>query len=199
MSMVTDEPESSPAPAQPDQLTGRDPQESALDVNLRTSASAEEILRAIRRILQSITIHSKQLYRKAGLTVPQLLCLRAIGRANRAEVTAAEVSRQVQLSPATVTGILDRLERSGLVVRERRSQDRRKISLSLTDKGIQRMESLDPSLQDRFLTRLMGLQESERQHILGTLQGLVEMIEGSDLEASPILISGEIKDPPPGA
>ena len=171
--------------------------ESALDVQIDTSQSAEDILRAIRRILQSITIHSKQLYRQAGLTVPQMLCLRAIGRAARDEVTAAEVARQVQLSPATVTGILDRLERYGLIIRERRSRDRRKICLNLTPVGKERMESLDPSLQDRFLVRLMALEESDRKDILRTLGRLVEMIEGSSIDAAPILVMGDVKDPTP--
>ena len=171
--------------------------ESALDVQIDASRSAEDILRAIRRILQSITIHSKKLYRQAGLTVPQMLCLRAIGGADHDEVTAAEVARQVQLSPATVTGILDRLERYGLIVRERRSKDRRKICLSLTPEGTERMESLDPSLQDRFLVRLMSLEESDRQDILRTLGRLGEMIEGSSIDAAPILVMGDVKNPTP--
>ena len=165
-------------------------------MQIDASQSAEDILRAIRRILQSITIHSKQLYRQAGLTVPQMLCLRAIGRADHNEVTAAEVARQVQLTPATVTGILDRLERNGLIIRERRSRDRRKICLNLTPVGKEHMESLDPSLQDRFLVRLMTLDETDRLAILGTLKRLVEMIEGSSIDASPILVVGDVKDPP---
>lgn len=167
--------------------------QSALEVDIDASQSAEDILREIRRIVQSITIHSKQLYRNSGLTIPQLLCLRAIGQSEKDEFTAAEVSRQVQLSPATVTGIIDRLERAGLVVRERRSRDRRKICLDLTPAGVERMESLAPPLQDRFLKRVMGLSEPERQSILYTLQKLVDMIEGSEIEASPILVTGDIK------
>ena len=45
------------------------------------SRSADQILRALRSIMQSITIHSKKLYRDSGLTLPQMLCLRAIAAA----------------------------------------------------------------------------------------------------------------------
>jgi DNA-binding MarR family transcriptional regulator len=155
---------------------------------------AYEIIRALRRIVQGIYIHSKQLYREAGLTMPQLLCLKAIQEADHDEVTAAEVSRTVQLRPATVTGILDRLERDGLVLRERRSRDRRKICLSLTAEATRRLGRLPLTLQDRFLGRLLQLEGEERQQLLEALQRVVGMIDASNIDASPILVSGDVKD-----
>lgn len=159
------------------------------------SATADDILRAIRRIVQGITIHSKQLYRQTGLTVPQLLCLRAIAAAEEGEITAAEVSRTIRISPATVTGILDRLERSDLVRRERRSKDRRKISLVLTPKGKQRLAT--KSLQDRFMQRVMNLDEQSRQEMLAGLQRAVEMLDASSLEAAPVLAPGDLAQETP--
>jgi len=161
------------------------------------SRSADQILRALRSIMQSITIHSKKLYRDAGLTLPQMLCLRAISAAEQDEVTAAMVSRQVHLSPATVTGIIDRLERNDFVERERRSRDRRKICLNLTPKGEERLQTMDPSLQDRFLHRLMGLEEEEQAQLLSALHRIEALIEGSNIDASPILAVGDLKQPAP--
>ena len=161
------------------------------------SQSADQILRALRSIMQSITIHSKKLYRDAGLTLPQMLCLRAIAASYDSEVTAAQVSRQVHLSPATVTGIVDRLERNGFVERERRSKDRRKICLNLTPKGEERLQTMDPSLQDRFLARLMGLDEAEQAQMLAVLQRIEGLLEASNIDASPILAVGDLKDPAP--
>lgn len=163
------------------------------------SQSADEILRALRRIMQSITIHSKKLYRQSGLTLPQLLCLRAIATSKEEEITAAIVSRQVHLSPATVTGIVDRLERDGHVVRERRSRDRRKICLNLTPKGEERLQTMDPSLQDRFLHRIDRLEQDEQVQIIATLRRIEELMEASSIEASPILAVGDLKQPAPEA
>ena len=158
--------------------------------------SAYEILRAIRRIVQSITIHSKHLYRQSGLTVPQLLCLRAVGLSQQPEVTAADVAREVQLTPATVTGILDRLERDGLIKRERRSRDRRKICLSITEAGRQHMQPATPTLHDRFVVRLMSLDEQQRRALLASLEHVVDMIEASSIDAAPILVTGDISKEP---
>jgi DNA-binding MarR family transcriptional regulator len=128
--------------------------------------------------------------------VPQLLCLKAIQGADHDEVTAAEVSRVVQLRPATVTGILDRLERDGLIRRERRSRDRRKVCLNVTDAGSERLEKLPITLQDRFVGRLMELDSEERGQLLATLERVVEMVDASKIDASPILVSGDVKGTP---
>lgn len=157
----------------------------------RLSEEADRILRAMRRIVRSVTIHSKRLFRQTGLTLPQTLCLRAIDAAGDKPVTAATIARQIQLSPATITGILDRLERGGMLQRERDSRDRRKVYLKLTAKGQQWLLSLPLSLQDRVVQRLNDLSEQERRDLLNSLEQLVDMIDASSLDASPLLVPGE--------
>ncbi len=171
-----------------------DPSTEAISQASPHSTTAEEILRAIRRIVQGITIHSKKLYKQSGLTVPQLLCLRAIAAAEQGEITAAEVSRHIGIGPATVTGILDRLERSDLVQRVRRSSDRRKVSLVLTEKGRERIAAR--SLQDQFVAAIMAIDESERTAMLHSLEKVVDMLGASNLDAAPILASGDLNRPP---
>jgi DNA-binding MarR family transcriptional regulator len=150
---------------------------------------AFEILRSIRRILRQVSMHSRELSRSAGLTVPQLLCVRAIGRGT-GEVSAADVSREVHLSAATVSRILDRLERDGLVRRERTSSDRRKVCLTLTDTGRERLAKVPLPLQDRFLDRVRTLPPAERDMLLRSLEQIVNLMEADDLDASPVLTPG---------
>jgi DNA-binding MarR family transcriptional regulator len=155
---------------------------------LATENISDDVLRALRRILRKISQHSRQLSREAGLTVPQLLCLRVIGDAAReAEVTAAMVSQSVQLSPATVSRILDRLEKRQLILRERRSNDRRKVCLSLTDAGRHKVDELPTPLQEQFVTRMQSLPMEEQSQLLGTLETIVEMMEAANLDAAPVL------------
>lgn len=167
------------------------------DAALAMTPEAEEILRAIRRIVQSATLHSKRLYRDSGLTVPQVLCLRAIAAARSLEVTPAQIARQVQLSPATVTGILDRLVRYGLILRQRLEHDRRKVGLRLTEQGRERLAVQPVPLQERFLTRLDALDGDERQRLLGALRQVVDMMEAAEIDASPILATGDVKKSAP--
>ncbi len=156
---------------------------------------ADDMLRAIRRIVRRVSEHSQYLSREAGLTVPQLLVLKAIGKEEdaggaTAEVTVVRVSQEVQLSPATVSRIVDRLERAGLVLRERRAKDRRKVCLSLTPAGLERWQTLPKPLQDRFVERLAGLPDAEREGLLASLHRVIELMDAEDLDAAPVLAPG---------
>lgn len=154
---------------------------------------ADEVLTSIRQIVRRISEHSKALSQMVGLTVPQLLCLKAIGHLERGEdeITVVMVGKQVQLSAATVSRIVDRLVRSGLVERERRSQDRRRVCLSLTDAGLERFQTLPTALQEKFVERFSALSDDERDTILSSLHRIVAMMDAEDVDAAPILVPGE--------
>jgi MarR family transcriptional regulator, organic hydroperoxide resistance regulator len=51
------------------------------------------------------------------------------------EATPRQVARRMWVNPATITGIVDTLERDGLVERRRDAADRRQVRLSLTPRG----------------------------------------------------------------
>jgi DNA-binding MarR family transcriptional regulator len=151
-----------------------------------SQAVAYEILRDLRRILRRVTLHSKYLGREAGLTLPQIVCLLAISETAGGEVTAAQISDKVQLSPPTVTGILDRLQRAGLISRERGTTDRRKVFVSLTDLGKDRLAAVPAPLQDRFVKRVMALSGEQRTALLESLRRLVTLFEAEDVDPAPL-------------
>lgn len=158
---------------------------------------AHEILRSLRRIVRRVSKHSKLLSREAGLTVPQLVCLKAVGELEEAfagdkeEITVARVSAEVHLSPATVSRIVDRLVRADLVTRVRAASDRRRVCLSLTPAGLDRFQTLPIPLQERFVRRLAELPESERRQLMEALHTITEMMDAADLDAAPLLTAGD--------
>jgi len=70
---------------------------------------------------------------KYGLTAPQYQLLTAAVAQN--DSTLGALSEQLNCSRGNVTGIVDRLERDGWLERERSAEDRRVITVKLTDKG----------------------------------------------------------------
>ncbi len=161
---------------------------------------ADEVLTSIRQIVRRISEHSKYLTREVGLTVPQLMCLKAIGEleVREPEITVNMVGKRVQLAPATASRIIDRLVRSGLVTRERRSKDRRRVCLSLTPAGLERFQTLPMPLQEKFLQRLGSLPDDERQALLDALKRIVELMDAERLDAAPILTPGlDVKENDP--
>jgi len=151
--------------------------------------AADAVLRTIRQIVRKISEHSKSLYREVGLTVPQLMCLKAIRELEKVseEVTVVMVAKELQLSAATVSRLIDRLVRAELVVRERRAKDRRKACLSLTETGLDRVESLPVPLQERFVQRLSGLPPQERSALLQSLRRIAQLMDATELDAAPML------------
>ncbi|MBO6940453.1 MAG: MarR family transcriptional regulator [Deltaproteobacteria bacterium] len=153
---------------------------------------AHEVLTAIRQIVRRVSEHSKQLSREVGLTVPQLLCLKAIGEAGAEEaLTLAGLAQRVQLSSATVSRIIDRLVRAGLVSRERGTTDRRLVRIRLTEAGEDRFESLPKPLQEEFLQKLYALPAEEREELVVALQRIADLMGAAALDVSPILVADD--------
>ncbi len=68
-----------------------------------------------------------------GLTIAQVRALFALDQNEAA--TAGEIAESARLSPASVTAMLDELERDGIVTRVRSDTDRRRVLVLLTDEG----------------------------------------------------------------
>lgn len=153
---------------------------------------ANDLLRTIRQLLRQVSIHSKQLLREVGLSVPQVICLNAIKELEgETGVTVAEVSQRVQLSPATVSRIVDRLVASGLVTRDRSAIDRRKVRIALTTSGRERLEAMPPPLQETFLRRLSELPKKKQIALRDALREVAALMSAEALEAAPVLAPDE--------
>lgn len=150
--------------------------------------SAREILRALRRILRAVDLHGRRLAQHHGLTGPQLICLREIRR--NGPLNPGQLARSVSLSPATVTGILDRLEGRALVSRRRRNRDKRQVLVQLTDQGTELLSRVAPPLQERFVERLAQLDPADRERIAASLEQVVALMDAKEIDAAPLLASG---------
>lgn len=152
----------------------------------------DEILRSLRRITRAIDIHSRRLAQEHRLTGPQLVCLRQLRTAG--ETTPSVLARQVALSQATVTGILDRLEARALITRARSHTDRRRVLLQLTAKGVSLCDAAPSPLHQTFARRLAQLPEEGQGEIAQVLRQIVAMMEAESLDASPMLVPGATID-----
>lgn len=149
----------------------------------------DEILRSLRRVIRAVDLYSRRLIAEYGLSGPQLQCLRQLQA--QGPLPTGELAQAMSLSPATVCGILDRLEARGLVVRERQAHDKRRVVVRLSVDGQTVVERAPPSLQDSFLLKLRALSRSEQTELQQSLQKLVAMMAAAELDAAPLLTSGE--------
>jgi len=94
---------------------------------------ALEFMRALWALDHALHRTSKRMAVELGVTGPQRLVIRLLGR-NRV-MTAGELARAMHVHPSTLTGVLRRLERSRLVTRDTDADDRRQTRLALTPHG----------------------------------------------------------------
>jgi DNA-binding MarR family transcriptional regulator len=132
------------------------------------------VLSAIRRIVHAVDSHSKELERALGITLPQLVVLRAIRTLG--EVTTGKLSAAASLSPATVTTILDKLEARGLVVRYRNAEDRRVVHSKLTGRGAQMLDGAPPFLHERFVSAFAKVDLARQAALVAALEQVADMM-----------------------
>ena len=142
-----------------------------------------QIVISLRRISQAIDVWSRRLLHDYGLTAPQLATLREILRGEN--VLPGTLATALHLSQPTVTGILKRLERRGLIRRERLTIDRRSVMAVATDRGRELAEQAPPLLRDRFRVELQKLAPDEQTEILRVLQNVAAMMQAPEIADGP--------------
>ncbi len=150
----------------------------------------EELLVALRRVMRAVDLRSKQLSRDVGLTGPQLLVMQNINECSG--IMVKDIAKNINLSPATITNILDRLEAKGLAQRIRSTQDKRKVGVFLTERGEAAIVDSPRPLQEHFVERFHQLKEWEQSQMVATMQRIASMMDAEGIDASPFLEVGSL-------
>jgi DNA-binding MarR family transcriptional regulator len=159
---------------------------------LNRESASDAVLIELRRIIQSIDLHSRALVKRFGLTGPQLTVLKTLD--GEGEVSVGELSKIVSLRQATVTGILERLEKRGLISRRRSNKDRRRVLVLTTEKADRLLKKAPSLLQDSFVEQFNNLDDWEQSMIKSALQRIVTMMDAKKIHAEPILTTGPIDE-----
>ena len=141
-----------------------------------------EIMQSLRRIFKAIQDYSYEVSDKFGTTGPQLWALKTISQ--NESLSLGELGRRMYLHPSTITGLIDRLEKKGLVERDRDQTDRRVIKLRLTSKGKGLVKRAPNPIQGKMIYGLRKLKRKELNSIYHSVQKLVEVVEVQDVKAT---------------
>ena len=141
-----------------------------------------EIMQSLRRIFKAIQDYSYDVSDKFGTTGPQLWALKTISQ--NENLSLGELGRRMYLHPSTITGLIDRLEKKGLVERDRDQTDRRVIKLRLTSKGKGLVKRAPNPIQGKMIYGLRKLKRKELNSIHHSVQKLVEVMEVQDVKAT---------------
>jgi len=122
---------------------------------------------------------------RVGITTQQLIVLFEV--ANNPLGGLEQLSETMQLSASTLSGIVDRLVKTELLVRERSERDRRHLELRISPAGVERVrEAFNPDTSV-FLQRMsfaLQLPEEDLQTMMRVQRQMLARLRGED-ETSP--------------
>lgn len=93
----------------------------------------QQIMRSFREVNRVLYQPFREAAEHYDTTAIQMLVLRILARNNGMKL--GELADQMQMGNSTMSGVVDRLVKAGLIVRERSKQDRRSLVMRLTEKG----------------------------------------------------------------
>jgi DNA-binding MarR family transcriptional regulator len=99
--------------------------------------------------------------RGGGLSFPQYRLVRELARAPGGELPASQLAAAAELSPPTVTQMLDQLAACGIVERTRSERDRRVVTNRLTDEGRRRLTDKDAAHAEKWRATFAELDRDE--------------------------------------
>jgi len=142
--------------------------------NARSRQAAEALVRTAP--LVSRWIERLLAAHEPPLTVAQYLALQTVAEG---QLVGAELARRAAVSPAAVSQLLAALEENGLLTRGRLEDDRRRQSLTLTDRGRQALRSAQTALRDRLAGLVADLPPPEADALVGSLELLEASLIGT--------------------
>lgn len=145
--------------------------------------STLEFMRLLWALDHVLHKRSKWMARRFGLTGPQRFALRVIGR--EPDLSAGRLAGILKVHPSTLTGILQRVERRGFLMRRVDQGDRRRVRLELTPSGRAVTASSGGSIEDLVAGVLRRASPGKLTATTGVLKAMVHALESGAAPARP--------------
>ena len=135
-----------------------------------------EVLRELLRILvRNLGILEKSDASCCGVTISQCHALVEIGRSQK--ISLIELADLLGLDKSTMSRTISNLVDADLVAREIDPENRRYISLQLTEKGIEVFKNIEESMNDYYSSIFSSIPDNKREQVLESLQILVQSVK----------------------
>jgi MarR family transcriptional regulator, organic hydroperoxide resistance regulator len=160
---------------------------------LEENADAKAELDAIIETMVYLYTESRRLTklaaREVGLTGPQLTVVKLLDTFG--DLSLSSLSERIRAQNSTVTGIIDRMEREDLVLRERSTSDRRVVFIRLTEKGKRVARDIDVEPLSIFRAVLSSLSREDTTDLLRVLSKLGKRVRSLVREREQSLEQGK--------
>jgi len=128
------------------------------------------LFRVLSRAYQSISEHSSRSSKAHGFHPTEFSVLELLY--HKGPQPLKEIGSQILLTSGSITYVVDKLEKLGLLRREHSSEDRRMIFAVLTEKGEKLLDEIFPIHAQDLHQALSGLDDQEREECIRLLKKL---------------------------
>ena len=130
----------------------------------------EEALLNIARTAALLEHTGAEALKPFDLTITQYNVLRILRGAGDTGLCRNEVGERLVTSVPDVTRLLDRMEASGLISRQRGTDDRRFVATYITDKGLKLLEKIDRELPGIHARQLGHMSQRRLRELIALLE-----------------------------
>ncbi len=129
----------------------------------------------LRKISSMIKLKGRQILTNYPITSPQFIALQWI--VEEEEITIGELSKKLGLAFSTTTDLVDRMEKVGLVKREKDKQDKRVVRLYVLDKGKEIIKEVIQQRQQYLGEVLQSFTDEQTDQLIELLTKLYNQME----------------------
>lgn len=135
-------------------------------------AFSDSLPMMLYRTLDAVMPRFRRIFNQFGITEQQWRVLRVL--ADEPEPALRELAAHTLIPAPSLVGVIDRLEKNGLVARQRCSHDRRRVLIRMTDEGRRLQAELAPLVAQAYSGLMQSLAPREWIRLLESLQKLSE-------------------------
>ena len=144
-------------------------------------ADVAAIVQGLRRIVRALYNHSQEVRAAYGLTAAQLWALRELLKRGRMQM--GQLAEALMVHQSSVSLLIGRLERRGLVRRVASGADRRVVTVELTRKGEILVSDAPEAAHGRMMHGLDAISPTEVRKLREAVDRLVDTMEVKDVRA----------------
>jgi DNA-binding MarR family transcriptional regulator len=159
-------------------------------MNNKNEALIYDIVAGIRNLRRVVYHDYIRTGRQLGLTETQSDVLRTL--LIHGEMSSADLSRNLYVTPANITGVIDRLEKKGLVARIRYQADRRVALISLTESGKGLSAQLPDPVENKLISGLLNLGQHQVQALDNAMNRIIGLIGAEKMGEIPLELNNEL-------
>jgi DNA-binding MarR family transcriptional regulator len=130
-------------------------------------------------MVKALQTYSQDVRSAYGLTGPQLWALKTLQHEGR--MTVGRLAAALAVHQSSISILLDRLEKRGLVRRIRRQPDRRVVQVELTKRGAAMATDAPDAAQGRLLHALATMSAEQLRRTRRIVDRLVDAMEAGDM------------------